>query len=88
MKEEDYEDFVDPVVAEFRAIREARAKEFNYDIDAMFEDIRAREAASGRKYVSYPFKPGDFPAQNPASDPSAKGESSQERSTDHDKNTD
>ena len=30
MKEEDYEDWVDPVVAEIRAIREARAKEFNY----------------------------------------------------------
>ena len=84
----DYEDYDDPVVAEFRAIREAYAKEFNYDIHAIFEDIRAREAASGRKYVSHPFKPEDFPAQNPASDPPAKDESSQERSNDHNKSAD
>ena len=88
MKKEDYEDWVDPVVAEIRAIREARAKEFNYDIHAMFEDIRAREAASGRKYVSYPFKPEDFPAQSPASDPPAKDESSEERSTAHNRSAD
>ena len=88
MKKEDYEDFVDPVVAEIRAIREARAKEFNYDIHAMFEDLRASEKASGLKLVSYPFKPEDFPAQNPANDPSAKDESSEERSTDHNKSAD
>ena len=88
MKEEDYEGYVDPVVAGIRAIREAYAKEFNYDIDAMFEDLRASQAASGLKYVSYPFKPGDFPAQNPASDSPAKGESSQKRSTDHHKSAD
>ena len=88
MKKEDYEDYVDPIVAEIRAIREAYAKEFNYDIHAFFEDIRAREATSGRKYVRYPFKPEDFPAQSPAGDPSAKDENSQERSTDHNESAD
>ena len=41
----------DPIIAELRAIREAYAARFDYDVEAMFRDIRARQAASGHEYV-------------------------------------
>ncbi len=41
----------DPIIAELRAIRQEYAARFNYDVDAMFRDIRARQEASGREYV-------------------------------------
>ncbi len=34
----------DPIIAELRAIREAYAARFDYDVEAMFRDIRARQA--------------------------------------------
>ena len=42
------------IIAELRAIREAYAARFNYDVGAMFRDIRARQEASGREYVRLP----------------------------------
>jgi hypothetical protein len=44
----------DPIIAELRAIRREYAARFNYDVDAMFRDIRARQEASGREYVRLP----------------------------------
>ena len=44
----------DPIIAELRAIREAYAARFDYNVEAMFRDIRARQAASGREYVRLP----------------------------------
>lgn len=44
----------DPIVAEIRAIRQAYAAQFDYDVDAMFRDIRSRQDASGHDYVSHP----------------------------------
>jgi hypothetical protein len=44
----------DPIVAEVRRAREEIAKRFNYDLRAMFEDARRRQAQSGRKVVSFP----------------------------------
>lgn len=44
----------DPIIAELRAIREAYAARFDYDVAAMFRDIQARQKASGREYVSLP----------------------------------
>lgn len=41
----------DPIIAEVRAIRQAYAARFDYDIDAIFRDIRARQEASGHEYV-------------------------------------
>lgn len=40
----------DPIIAELRAIREAYAARFEYDVDAMFSDIRARQEASRSTY--------------------------------------
>ncbi|MDE2718209.1 MAG: hypothetical protein OXI33_14525, partial [Chloroflexota bacterium] len=41
----------DPIIAEVRAIRQAYAARFDYDVEAIFKDIRARQEASGRDYV-------------------------------------
>jgi hypothetical protein len=44
----------DPIVAEVRRAREELAARFNYDLHAICEDARQREATSGRHYVSLP----------------------------------
>lgn len=49
------EQWVDPIVEEIRAIRYEHAKQFNFDIDAIFEDLRKREEEeikSGRPTIS------------------------------------
>ena len=35
----------DPIVAEVRRVRDKLARQFNYDIHAIFADLRARERA-------------------------------------------
>ena len=47
----------DPIISEVRAVRDAHAARFDYDIAAIFRDIRAMQEASGRKYVRYPARP-------------------------------
>jgi hypothetical protein len=54
----------DPIIDEVRAIRDAIAREHNYDIDAIFDTYRAQERASGRVYVTFPSKP--WPEPTPA----------------------
>jgi len=44
----------DPIVDEVRRIRDAHAAKFNYDLDAIFQDIKEQEKKSGLKFVSYP----------------------------------
>ena len=44
----------DPIVDEVRRVRDAHAARFNYDLDAIFRDIKAQEKKSGRKFVSFP----------------------------------
>lgn len=48
----------DEIVEEIHQIREAYAKSFNYDLDAIFEDLRKKESESGREVVSLPQKHG------------------------------
>jgi hypothetical protein len=40
-----------PIVLEVRKVKERLAAKFNYDIDAMFRDLRKREKTSGHRYV-------------------------------------
>ena len=42
----------DPIVDEVRRIRDAHAARFNYDLDAIFRDIKEREKKSGHQFVS------------------------------------
>jgi hypothetical protein len=44
----------DPIVDEVRRIRDAHAARFNYDLDAIFQDIKEQEQNSGRTFVSPP----------------------------------
>jgi hypothetical protein len=46
----------DEVVQEVRRYREAHAASFDYDLERIFEDIKAREQASGRRLVKLPPK--------------------------------
>ena len=48
----------DEIVEEIHQIREAYAKSFNYGLNAIFADLRKKEAESGREVVSLSRKPG------------------------------
>jgi hypothetical protein len=57
----------DPIVDEVRRVRDAHAAMFNYDLDAIFLDIKEQEKKSGLKFVSYPPRRiGPNKAQQPA----------------------
>ena len=45
---------IDPIVDEVRRVRDAHAAMFNYDLDAIFQDIKEQEKKSGLTFVSYP----------------------------------
>jgi len=44
----------DPIVEEVRRVREAYAAKFNYDLDAIFQDLKRQERESGRTFVTFP----------------------------------
>ncbi len=48
----------DEIVEEIHQIREQYAKSFNYDLKAIFEDLRKKEAESGREVVTLSRQPG------------------------------
>ena len=43
----------DPIVDEVRRAREAYAARFDYDLRAIYRDLKKQERLSGRKVVSY-----------------------------------
>ena len=43
----------DPIVKEVRQVREAYAARFNYDLLAIYRDLKQQEKDSGRRFVSY-----------------------------------
>lgn len=46
----------DPIIEEIRLESELYAKQFDFDVDAMFRDLKKREQASGCHLVSLPPK--------------------------------
>jgi len=48
--------WIDEVLEEIYAIREEHAKAFNYDLQAICDDLQRKEAASDRTIVSQPLK--------------------------------
>jgi len=50
--------WTDEIVEEIHRIREAYAKSFNDDLDAIFADLRKKEADSGREVVNLSRKLG------------------------------
>jgi hypothetical protein len=43
--------WTDEIVEEIHQIREQYANSFNYDLDAIFADLRKKQAESGRQIV-------------------------------------
>jgi len=41
----------DPIIDEVRRVRDEHAARFNYDLDAIFRDIKQREQASGLVFI-------------------------------------
>ena len=48
---------IDPIIAEVRTTRDAHAARFDYDVAAIFRDIRAMQEESGQEYVRFPARP-------------------------------
>jgi len=46
----------DPIVEEVRAVRNAHAKKFNYDLKSIAADLKKQQKLSNRKVVSLPAK--------------------------------
>lgn len=59
----------DPIVEEVRKIRNAHAKRFNYDIDAIYEDLKSHQKNCGHRIVKFPPKrtSNKSPPQEPRS---------------------
>ena len=47
----------DPIVEEVRRVRDAHAARFNYDLDAIFRDIKEQEKKSGYRFISGAARP-------------------------------
>ena len=48
--------YKDEIVEEIHKYREEYAKSFNYDLKAIFDDLREKQIASGRKVIKLPIK--------------------------------
>ena len=46
----------DSIVEDVRKVREEHAAKFNYNLDAIYQDLKKQEKRSGRKVVSLPAK--------------------------------
>ena len=44
----------DPIVEEVHKARDAHAAKFNYNLQAIYRDLKEQEKQSGRTFVSYP----------------------------------
>ncbi len=44
----------DPIVNEVRKIREQLERQFDFDVNAIFADLRKRQQSSGRRLVKNP----------------------------------
>lgn len=51
----------DPIVAAVRRVRDELAAKFNYDVHAVFGDLRSRESRLGKRVVQQPLP--EEPAQ-------------------------
>jgi hypothetical protein len=49
--------FTDPIVDETRKYRDEYAAQFGFDLDAIFDDLKAREAQSGVQHEERAPKP-------------------------------
>jgi hypothetical protein len=61
----------DPIVKEVRRVREAYAAKFNYDLEAIFQDLKRQERESGRTFVTFPPRRLSNPPDKHSSDEAA-----------------
>lgn len=47
----------DEILEEIYRIREEHAKSFDYDLQAICNDLRKKQSTSGRQIISIPLKP-------------------------------
>lgn len=59
----------DEILEEIYKIREEHAKAFNYDLQAICDDLRRKQAESGRQIISSPLKQPYQRQQNNAAQP-------------------
>ena len=46
----------DPIVEEIHKIREEHARKLNFDLQAIYNDVKAQEKKSERKIISLPIQ--------------------------------
>lgn len=56
----------DPIVDEVRRVRDAYSARFNYDLRAIYRDLKEQEKRSGREIVSYAQEPASPAPNGPA----------------------
>jgi hypothetical protein len=49
--------YKDEILEEIHKYREEYARSFNYDLNAIFEDLRKKQIAHGHRGVALPIKP-------------------------------
>lgn len=59
----------DPIVEELHTVRDAYAQQFNYDLDAIYRALKAKERQSKQRVVPCPPKREHTPAQPAMSKP-------------------
>jgi len=57
----------DEIVAETRQMRDRYAVKFNYDLDAIYCDLKKQEEQNPEKFISLPLKPREIIPQAKAS---------------------
>ena len=55
----------DSVLTDIRQARDALAERFDYDLRAMIQDARERQAVGGRKVVTFPPRPVRLTSSTP-----------------------
>lgn len=48
--------YQDPIVAAIHQYREEYARSLNYDLNAIFQDLRKKQVASNRTFIRLPIK--------------------------------
>jgi len=56
----------DPIFEELSQFRENYAAQFNYDLEAIFKDLKRKETENGHQVVSFSPKPYKPPVKNPS----------------------
>jgi len=65
----------DPIVTSVRRVREQLAAQFEYDVHAIFSDMRARESQVGDRLVRHAKTPNHANQRSGGGDVSDSGES-------------